>query len=131
MPSSSLLACDQSCHTRVSTTARYLQCLHARPTPQQTQAWWMAAKAIRRITMRCRAPDAMSLGALPRLHRIVLYSLLLHTPGMRCVALASICLYHFKLLRVATVVARHLRMLRRYRDGRRPGAGLPRWRVPG
>jgi hypothetical protein len=38
--------------------------------------------------------------------RIVLYSLLFRTPGMRCVALASMCLCHFRLLRVAEVVAR-------------------------
>ena len=65
------------------------------------------------------------------LRRIVLYSLLLRTPGRRCVALASICLYHFRPLRVAGVVARHLQMLRRYRDGRRPGAGPPQWQALG
>ena len=58
--------------------------------------------------------------------RIVLYSLLTRTPGMRCVAPASICLCHFRPLQVAVVVARYLQMLHRYRDARRPGAGLPR-----
>jgi hypothetical protein len=58
--------------------------------------------------------------------RIVLYSLLLRTPGMHCVALASMCLCHFRPLQVAAVGARYLQM-HRYRDDRQPGAGLPRW----
>ena len=63
------------------------------------------------------------------LRRIVLHSLLLRTPGIRCVALASIGLCHFRPLQVAAVVARYLQMLHRYRDDRRPGAVPPQWRA--
>src|SRR5262245_45607697 len=63
MPSSPLLAFDRPCHTRASTTARYLQCWHARPTPKHAQAWRRAAKAQRHTAPLWRARGAIALGA--------------------------------------------------------------------